>query len=330
MKMQLNNSLNSTTNEFRIDFFLMSLKILIVLMATLLNGILVYVYLFCITKKTFSDSLFFSIAVADLTIGLVAMSSQALIDSYFSWPFGKVSCTLFVFIQYAVPDVTAYTLLALSIHRLMQIFSPFKARENLNLINFFKLFIPWLFTFALWAILIFFLIFNDQFDFVSCEIDASWYLIIYKEMFVNVLTILLILATNIFLIYLLKAKKKFKTNGQSNRNKSIFYLDPSQSNQNHIKKKGQNFLAQNKEKKATYCVMALMLSVLCTQISYVAIWPLYESHSVLSEWLDIFYRVSMWLSYCTCITDPIIQLIFNEKIKIILKNKFLNGRPFHL
>ena len=121
---------------------------------------------------------------------------------------------------------------------------------------------------------------------------------------------------NAFLIYLLNTKKKFKTNGSKN----------SQSNQNKRQKKRQNLVAHNREKKAIYCVMALMLSVLCTQISYVVMWPLNESQSVLSDSVIIFYNVSMWLSYGTCLTDPIIQFIFNQKIKTILKKIFLS-RP---
>jgi hypothetical protein len=327
MNTELNISLNSTLvkNDFVIDIYLMSLKMLIVLLATLLNGTLVCVYLFCVSKKTFSDYLFLSIGIADLTIGFVAMSSQALIDSLENgWPFGEISCTFFVFIQYAVPDVTAYALLSLSIHRFMQIYSPFKVKENLNLTNILMLIIPWSLTFVLWSVFLYLLISNNRFNFVICEIAVSMQFIIYKEFFVNVLTILLILVTNSFLIYLLNTKKKFKTNGFRN----------FQSNQNNRQKKRQNLVAHNKEKKAIYCVMAMMLSVLCTQISYVVMWPLNESQSVLSDGAIIFYKVSMWLSYCTCLTDPIIQFIFNQKIKTILKQIFLN-RPllkkiFHL
>lgn len=320
----MNGSLNATEikDEFVLDFCVFSVKILVIALATFLNGSLVFVYLSLIKKKTLSDFLFLSIAIADLIISLIAMGSQALIDSVEVWPFDNISCTIFVFIQYAVPDVTAYALLFLSIHRFMQISTPYKVKETLNFINIVKLMLPWLFTFVLWGVIIFFLIFNNQFNLKNCDLSASMQIIIYKEAFVNILTILLTLGTNIFLIYLLNNKKKFKTKDsrKSNKSKSRFYLEDSHSNSNNQNPKKARYLpSHNKDKKAVYCVIALIISVLCTQISYVIMWPLIESPVVLSDSLKKFYLVSMWLSYCTCITDPLTQLIFNQKVKTVLK-----------
>ena len=121
------------------------------------------------------------------------------------------------------------------------------------------------------------------------------------------MTIFLILIVNFYLIHLLNIKNKKFVNNR------LKYRINNHKNVNKTK------TTINKDKKAIKCVIALILSVLFTQISYIVTWPINSSSILSADWFYIYYEISMWLSYCTSLADPIIQLIFNEKIKIKVK-----------
>lgn len=325
----MNESFEKISNQTdslreQINIFILSFKVFIIISTSLMNGLLIVIFTCLIKKKTISDYLFLSISIADFIIGFIAMGAQAVIDFFDSWPFGKISCTFFVFIQYAVPDITGYALLAISFHRFLQIVTPFRVKENLNLVNSIKLLFPWLFTLIIWIIFIAFLIENDQFDFEACDLSPSMYFIIYKESFVNILTVILILVINIILIHYLNIKiKKFKNLTANTKSNKTSKINKNVSSLNKVQKI-QFYTHLNKDKNAINCITALILSVLFTQICYIVTWPIYKSTLELSSWFETFYQISMWLSYCTCFTDPIIQLIFNSKVKSYAKYVFLS------
>jgi hypothetical protein len=307
--MNLSNASNKTESFLTsLDYILVSVKIIVVLISTLLNTLLMYMYIFRFKQKKISDYLFLSIIITDLIIGLLAMGTQTLIDFTENWPLDKITCVFFVFIQYAVPDVTGYALLSLSFHRFMLIVFPFKCKESLNnTLNIILLSSPWIFTLTVWMICITILILHNQFNFTKCDLSPSTDFIIYKELFINILTIFLILILNFYLIHLLNMKKKKFVNNR------LKYRIENHKNANKSK------TTINKDKKAIKCVIALILSVLFTQINYIITWPINSSSILSADWFDIYYQISMWLSYCTSLTDPIIQLIFNEKIKSKIK-----------
>lgn len=184
------------------------LKIVVILFTTCLNAVLLLVFIFLIKQKSYSNLLFLSIAISDFLIGSVAMSTQALIEFYSHWPYGALSCLFSLFIQYALPDTTILALVFLTIQRFLQIKSPIKQTEEINMQNFFKLFLLWFLTLTFWMISLLAFFLNNQFDQDLCTIRPSLVFILVKEVLLGILPLVLISILNFKSIHFLYAKQK--------------------------------------------------------------------------------------------------------------------------
>lgn len=84
-----------------------------------------------------------------------------------------------------------------------------------------------------------------------------------------------------------------------------------------ISKKDFLEMKRNRYKKVIFCIRALTASIVLTQIMYQASWPFYDSINcrLNSRITVVIYEVGVWLSYLTSLVNPILLLIFNEKLK---------------
>lgn len=106
---------------------------------------------------------------------------------------------------------------------------------------------------------------------------------------------------------------------------SIFtkaYVDSQMINKiknNNLKISNKNFLSmkRNRYKKVIFCIRALTASIVLTQIMYQATWPFYNSINcrLNGRITIVIYEIGVWLSYLTSLVNPILLLIFNEKLK---------------
>ena len=309
------------------NYILLSIKIIVIAVACSLNGLIIYIFLCILKTITFSNALYLTIAIGDFIIGSVAMSTQFLVDYYQGWPFGHVTCIIAVFIEYSIPDTTIFALLVLSIHRFLQLKYPFNVKEQIDCFNIFKLLISWFLTSIFWSFSIWSLIIHDQYDFILCDLNPVYQFIIVKESFINILSIALMVVFNLVLLLFLFSKYKaqnikFKSKPQLtsilNERKTKITSENLTFNTANIQNNLKVLSARrklNEEKKAILCVMMLICSVFFTQILYVVSWPIRQSNVFESPEMEIVYNLGMWLSYLTCVTDPIIVLIFHKKVK---------------
>lgn len=79
-----------------------------------------------------SNYFLFSLAVADLIIGLFSMPVYSLYLLLRTWPFGKFVCDLWISIDYACSEVSVLNLIMISVDRLWSVKSPAKYRNKMN------------------------------------------------------------------------------------------------------------------------------------------------------------------------------------------------------
>ncbi|RNA17945.1 muscarinic acetylcholine receptor M1 [Brachionus plicatilis] len=77
-------------------------------------------------------------------------------------------------------------------------------------------------------------------------------------------------------------------------------------------------------KKVVFCILALTASIVLTQVVYQASWPFYNTIDcrLNSQVTVVVYEIGVWLSYLTSLVNPILVLIFNEKLKRNIKKIF--------
>ncbi|XP_071834764.1 muscarinic acetylcholine receptor M1-like isoform X2 [Apostichopus japonicus] len=80
-----------------------------------------------------SNYFLFSLAVADLIIGLFSMPVYSLYLLLQTWPFGTFVCDLWISIDYACSEVSVLNLIMISVDRLWSVKSPAKYRNKMNL-----------------------------------------------------------------------------------------------------------------------------------------------------------------------------------------------------
>ena len=132
--------------------YLIPVKLLIGILNFIFNGYIIWLVIFCIRKKTYSNLLFFFNAIADFTTGLVSIPSMTVFTTIGYWPLGKIPCLIWVINDFSVVSIGAYTLLIIAIHRYQQITRPLKTTEKMTNTKWAVIAGQWLVTNAFWAI----------------------------------------------------------------------------------------------------------------------------------------------------------------------------------
>ena len=337
--------LNMNSNKI----FILGIKILTIILTALLNGILIYIFGFSIKKKSFSNLIFLSIAISDFIIGSLSMTSQVILDNFEEWPFDKFSCLTSVYIQYAIPDTTILALLILAMHRYIQLKSH-NVSEKINKLNLIKLFSAWIIPTSFWIGSICFFIVNNQFSTKKCNIEPSIKFKAIKVTLFGLLPLFSIIVLNILLMKGLNKKGKRFSSKRKIKKKEMDKEDTNSLIENqpvktytlvnnmvdaehdyqhnhhdhnqitvsfnvvHSKRLKPHKRSINKDRRAFICIFALTLSIFCTQIIYLIMWPMPRLKN-LEFLVNIFYKIGVWLSYLTSLTNPILLCFFHEKVK---------------
>ena len=298
-------------------------KILSILLTACLNGYLILIFGYFFEKKTFSNLMFLSIAFSDFIIGTLSMTSQLLLDKLIEWPFDKVSCLFSIYLTYAIPDTTILALLILTAHRYFLLNSPFKVNESLTKFNLLKLFCPWIIATSFWIVSLSFFMRSGELSLQKCDIMPSVTFKLIKVTAFGFIPLLIIIAINVILIVGLKKKtKKFLIKRKAIRRKFGKPVDLVQE-QGFIQRKNrpsslnlknlQYLKLMKKDRRAAICIFALTMSIFLTQIVYLISWPLFHTKYI--------YKVGVWLSYLTSLTNPVLVYVFHEKVKCQIRKK---------
>ena len=308
-------------------------KIVSIILTACLNSYLIYIFGFVLKKKTFSNLIFLSIALSDFIVGTLSMTSQLVLDYVIHWPLDRVSCLISIYMTYAMPDTTIMALLILTFHRYMLLKYPFRVNENLTKVNLFKLFCPWVVATGFWIVSLCFMVNCGQWSMEKCDITPSVNFKLVKVTLFGYIPLVLMILINFIIIVGLKQKtKRFLVKRKAIRRKLIVDKEGKrqiQENgliQNNNSNNGtkissiqlknlQHLKLMRKDRRAAICIFALTMSIFFTQIVYLISWPLYQHLYI--------YRVGVWLSYLTSLTNPLFLYIFHEKVKHELYKKRL-------
>ena len=132
--------------------YLIPVKLLIGIINFIFNGYIIWLVMFCIRKKSYSNLLFFFNAIADFTSGLVSIPSMTLFTTIGYWPLSKVPCLIWLINDFSVTSIGAFTLLIIAIHRYQQITRPLTTTEKMTIYKWTVIASQWLLTYAFWTI----------------------------------------------------------------------------------------------------------------------------------------------------------------------------------
>nr|QVK45746.1 G protein-coupled receptor [Proales similis] len=323
---------------------LFAIKFCIILVTSILNGTLILAFGSLVRGKKwqFTNSIFLSIALSDFSVGILTMTSQKILDTLEKWPFDERSCLISIYMQYAIPDTTILALLVLTVHRFLQIRSPFRLQERMSFANWIKLLAPWLLCASFWLVSICWMVHNSQVSYDECNIHPTFCFKQTKVLVFGLIPIVIIIFLNSWSIFSLsktgrRLKKSFKKpiivrKRRITQSEQIEANEDESINQPGVRElfsratraytqRIRNAFSMSKEQRAVTCILALTLSILFTQIIYLATWPMLNAHT--SESIMPVYRVGVWLSYLTSLTNPILIIMFHggvrKKVKLFFE-----------
>ena len=102
---------------------------LIFLFGIVANLVVVFVYIFKEGLTKIRNYFFISLSISDILVLIVCI--PIIISELFSseWVFGIVYCKLYYFTEYYVTSVSSFTIITISIERLIAVFRPFKVSK---------------------------------------------------------------------------------------------------------------------------------------------------------------------------------------------------------
>jgi hypothetical protein len=199
----------ASIKNYHQEYLVLTIKLLIIFFTAFLNGLLIYIFTIVIKRCYYSNLIFLSIAVSDFVVGSLSMTTQTLIDYMSYWPFGKPSCLLSIFMQYAMPDTTIIALLALAMHRYSQLRSPSNISESMSArLNMLKVASIWLVPNLFWLAAIVALVSVNKWTHDECDLEPPFAFALSKSLVFNWLPLMLIILFNILCVRALNKKRK--------------------------------------------------------------------------------------------------------------------------
>ena len=141
----MSNSLNSTLNltttaaipttSSPINFYLLTLlpfKILLIIATVVLNFLSIITFGFIPKKRTYSNTLFLSLACSVFIVGASSMSFITIYTTMGRWPLGFVPCVFWVVNDFTSAGITLLALCLLSFHRYRNVTTPSQSSEKLG------------------------------------------------------------------------------------------------------------------------------------------------------------------------------------------------------
>ncbi len=206
---------------------LLTFKLILILTTICLNSILIYIILFKVKKKTYSNFLFLSTTLADLSIGFTSQPFMTVYSIYDYWPFGDASCIYWMITDYSSYSISIFSWLFISIQRYKQICSQSIINEDLNAKNSFLLLSIWILSYLFWSLMVLPIVLTNVNFSYECEYNFSFEYVILAEFFSIIMPILLIICINI-MIYI-ELRNHIKRNNRNGVKRAIKFSSLSAS-----------------------------------------------------------------------------------------------------
>ena len=289
----------------------------------LLNLLIIVVFARMLTKKVklYSNYLFLSMSLSDLLVGLFCISFEIMdthhIGTHFIDHFLDLPSKI---IRMSQKSVTLQTLILLTIHRLKQLVAPKFNSEKLTKFRLSLIISIWLLAY------LFSIIFNSIY---SISIDnlpyqeISKFIIVTQTFLQAVITPILVVAT-IIVLCLRHRRSKMNKNVSESFLRSVDNLRSREVDNGNLNRQLSRRMRQSKELKAIYCLLAILFTMILTQLLYTIMSPIvvYSEPNQLTQTVALLDEIGLWLGYMNSLLNPFILIAFHDRVKHELKSMF--------
>ncbi|RNA17429.1 histamine H3 receptor-like, partial [Brachionus plicatilis] len=296
---------------------LITAKVILAILNIFFNGSIIYIILFRLKRKTYSNFLFLSGTLSDFMIGLMSVPFMTIFTTFGFWPLGEATCIFWVINDFSIGTVSIYSLLLMSIHRFRQLKWPLVVNENMTRDKYFILIGKWILIYAFWGLSVV-LITRQNFESRNCYFTYTFTYVLVADSVGYFLPVLSVFVMNTLVYWELRKKfiKKAEKLGTATKKSTIrVFTDISLQNQSQNitnskssdkKDEKSKFQAKqdriNKEKKAIMCIwsISIFLSVLFSV--FCVTWPL---KAFCNECVsDLILEIGYWMSYIYSSFNP--------------------------
>lgn len=239
------NDVDGTWSVFKIVFFVF--KICLLITTVLLNSFVILIIARLNRKRSFSNYLFLSSAIADLLIGLIPQPSMITYTYFYHTLNGENSCFYWLILNNSCLflNISLFNLLLITLHRYNQLKSALIHDKPTNF-RYFLIGLVWFLSTLFWSLMIIPVIIGHKSDtrFECTQILAVPY-VIFIEVTVLITPIVLIIVLNAFTYVELRRKAN-----KMKRKKTIRKFDSSfRTFNNRVLSNSENCLPEQNNQK---------------------------------------------------------------------------------
>jgi hypothetical protein len=202
-----------------LEIILLAFKIMLILATIVLNFFIVYIIVFLIKKRNYTNFLFLSSSLADLLIAFTSQPFMTIYSIYGRWPHGNYLCIYWMITDYSSYSISILSLLLVSIQRYNQTKSPL-VNEDLTTRRVLSIIFIWIISYLFWISMAVPLINKDNKEY-ECDYMYDISIILLAEFFTLILPIMLISIMNLMIYVSLKRNLKRRVKYKALVQKSI-------------------------------------------------------------------------------------------------------------
>jgi hypothetical protein len=337
---------NSSTTTAIYLIYLMPVKVLLAVFNITFNGVVIVIVLFFIKKKTFSNYLFMSNAVADFIIGILSIPFMTIFTTFTYWPLGHHLCIFWIINDFSVGSLSIYSLLLIAIHRYLQLMKPHKAKNNegMNKKRYFIIASLWFSCYSFWLLSVIPITSSDKSTFKAeqCYFTYTFVYVLSANLVGYFLPIMAVFVVNSLIFFKIRQKVnnrktsrpnltlKFKQNVYCVDSIAAVELPPAEptrkltkaesafpdgfklrlSHKKHI----YSSIRLNKEYRALICLCVVSITLFVLFAIFCVTWPLKAECQYCVT--DTLLETGYWLAYLYSSINPAILLIFHSNFRI--------------
>jgi hypothetical protein len=350
-----NNSTDEPTATNNILIILLPIKIFSIIATVFLNLVIILVIGVIIKKKTYTNCLFLSRAVADLLVGCISFSSMTIFTTKGFWPLGYLACIFWVINGYSCCNISLCNLVLVTVQRLRQIVTPTKTNEVMTKMRIAISLSIWLVSYGSWAISVL-LITKEDFIPENCYFTFTFAYVLSADIFAYIMPITVLVVLNVLTFRALHNKankfgKKDKTfmNNQvhsltvSNKTKRARISTSIERNEESIRGNfslslnttaiANTSLKNSSTRHNSRCISVAQNSksqiskekkaLICIAVilaTTILCWCIFMVAWPVSAYCPtcvnaVLYEVGYWTAYFNSTFNPIILLIFHQKFR---------------
>ena len=276
------------SEEDLVDYIIkLAVSIIMAHLATILNSVLILIWLIHPSKINYSDFLYFSMAISDFIYGFVICPiesfdySNKLRLKIIELQFIKITSA----IDNAITSTSLMSLLLLSLHRYRQLNAPLKEKSEINKTRAYLIFSIWFICLVYWISLFFF---SLNFLINSLIFYLSHLFFLYVPLF-------LITISNILIL------RKFTLKIQNSKIRKTKF---------------------NKERKAIKCIIYISAQLISLSTFYLIYYTIYTFKSDVNNYIKWFANIANFYPA----TNPVIVFSFHSKYRKRISKIYQNLR----